>query len=192
MSPVAPLAHLLRRQAVRRDTCGRQSGPLGVICMGPGAGTSAGPFHRTHVCAHGPGPTTLQFCRFGLQERLWTSGTVREPSIRAVAVLSTGRAGEGVWDQRQSPSWRRTSPASSGWIGAKVGPLMTGLEGDDVVSSFVAVAFTGEAVAIEGKVAMTAAFGGLWAARAGIVRVLLVEGLVAARSARWWVPPASC
>ena len=69
---------------------------------------------------------------------------------------------------------------------------MTGLEGDDVVWSFVAVAFTGEAVAIEGKVAMTAAFGGLWAAVAGIVRVLLVEGLVAARSARWWVPPASC
>jgi hypothetical protein len=56
---------------------------------------------------------------------------------------------------------------------------MTGLQRDDedVVSSFVSVAFSGEAVAIEGKVAMTAAFVGLWAAVAGIVRVLCVVGL---------------
>jgi len=44
---------------------------------------------------------------------------VREPSIRAVAVLSTGRADEGIGDQRQSPSCRRTGHVPSGWIGAK-------------------------------------------------------------------------
>lgn len=120
---------------------------------------------------------------FGLQERFWTSGTVREPSIRAVAVLSLGRADETISDQRQSLSCRRTGLAPSGWIGGKVGRLITGLERDDedVVLSFVSVAFTGEAVPIEGKVAMTAAFVGLWAAVAGIVRVLFVVGLLRRR-----------
>jgi hypothetical protein len=88
---------------------------------------------------------------------------VREPSIRAVAVLSLGRADETISDQRQSLSRRRTGLASSGWIGGKVGRLLTGLERDDedVVLSFVSVAFTGEVVTIEGKVAMTTAFVGL-------------------------------
>ena len=121
--------------------------------------------------------------------------TVREPSIRAVAALSLGRADETIADQRQVLSCRRTGLAPSGWIGGEVGRLITGLERDDedVVLSFVSVAFTGEAVPIEGKVAMTPAFMGLWAAVAGIVRVLFVVGLLLwTLSAGWWVPPASC
>jgi hypothetical protein len=83
--------------------------------------------------------------------------TVHEPSIRAVAALSLGRADETIADQRQVLSCRRTGLAPSGWIGGEVGRLITGLERDDedVVLSFVSVAFTGEAVPIEGKVAMT-------------------------------------
>jgi hypothetical protein len=80
-----------------------------------------------------------------------------------MAVLSLDRAAETISDQRQSLSCRRTGLAPSGWIGGKVGRLITGLERDDedVVLSFVSVAFTGEVVTIEGKVAMTTAFVGL-------------------------------
>ena len=119
---------------------------------------------------------------------------MREPSIRAVAVLSLGRADETISDQRQSLSCRRTGLAPSGWMGGKVGRLITGLERDDedVVLSFVSVVFTGEAAPIAGKVAMTAAFVGLWAAVAGIVRVLFVVGLLGRRVRAGGVPPASC
>jgi len=85
--------------------------------------------------------------------------------MRAVAVLWLGRAAETVSDQRQSLSCRRAGLAPSGWMGRKVGPLITGLERDDedAVLSFASVALTGEAFTIEGKVAMTAAFVGRWA-----------------------------
>ena len=121
--------------------------------------------------------------RSGLQERLWTSETVREPSIRAVAVLSLGCADETISDQRQIPVLPTNGPCSIWLIGGKVGRPITGLERDDedVVLSFVSVAFTGEAGPIEAKVAMTAAFMGLWAAVAGIVRVLFVVGLLRRR-----------
>ena len=67
---------------------------------------------------------------------------------------------------------------------------MTALDRDDehVVSSMVPVWFSGEAVATEGKVAMTAAFVGLWAAVAGIARVLFVVGLLRRRVRAGWVP----
>jgi hypothetical protein len=80
-----------------------------------------------------------------------------------------------------------STPTPSGWIGGKVGRLIPGLERDDedVVLSFVSVAFTGEAVPIEGKVALTAAFMGPWAAVARIVQVLFVVGAVATQSAGW-------
>jgi hypothetical protein len=88
---------------------------------------------------------------------------------------------------------RRTGLVPSGWIGGKVGRLITGLERDeDVVLSFFLVEFTGQAVPIEGKVATTAAFVGLWAAVAGIARVLFVVGLLRRRVRAGWVPPASC
>jgi hypothetical protein len=110
-----------------------------------------------------------------------------------VAVLSLGRADETILDQRQSLSCRRRGLVPSGWIGAKVGRLITGLERDeDVVLSFFLVEFTGQAVPIEDKVAMTAAFVGLWAAVAGIVRVLLVVGLLRRRVRTGRVSPTSC
>ena len=105
----------------------------------------------------------------------------------AVAVLSLGRADESISDQRQSLSCRRTGLAPSGWIGGKVGRLIPGLERDDedVVLSFVSVASTDEAVPIEGKVAMTAAFVGLWAARRGDRPSSLRRRAVATQSAGW-------
>jgi hypothetical protein len=79
-------------------------------------------------------------------------------------------------------------------IGAKVGRLIAGLERDDedVVLRFVSVAFTGQAVPIEGKVALTAAFMGLWTAVAGIARFSSSWGLSRRRVRVGWVRPTSC
>src|SRR5680860_709989 len=69
------------------------------------------------------------------------------------------------------------------WGRFKVGRLITGLERDDedVVLSFVSVAVHRRRESIEGKVAMTAAIVGLWAAVAGVVRVFFVVGLLRRR-----------
>jgi len=189
MSPGAPRAHLLRRQAARRDTGGRQSGPLGVIYWvrerEPPAGRT---FART--------ARDLRSCSFagsayriacGLPGRCANRRDARWPCSPPAAQMQGSRTSGNPRPADERAMFHLAGSAQ------RLGRLMTGLERDeDVVLSFVAVAFTGEAVAIAGKVAMTAAFVGLWAAVAGIVRVLLVVGLVAARSARWWVPPASC